>query len=108
MTDVEQYQIIGKLVSDLGETKKYLAMLQTKAETLSHGLHGMADALTENAKARFDGPVVHLESRRMGGHAETIHWPTADELRELLSEMDIAKRRLASLEKQRVDLGVPH
>jgi hypothetical protein len=107
MTDVEQYQIIGKLVSDLGDTKKRLAMLQTKADTLSHGLHGMADALTENAKARFDGPVIHLESKRLGGRADTVHWPTVDELRELLIEIDDTKHRLASLEKQRVDLGVP-
>jgi hypothetical protein len=108
MTELEQYQIIGKLVSDLGDAKKRLAMLHAKAETLAHGLHAMADVLTGNAKARFEGTLARLENSRVGWQAQTLHWPAVDELRDLLQDIEITKSRLASLERQCAELGVSH
>ena len=105
MTDQEQYQIIGKVVSDHENAKKRLAALLAKAKDLGQGLSAVTNVLRQNADCRLDGDALQIKNHN-SGLSMTVMWPTGDELRQLILDIDTTRTAIASLEAQRKELGV--
>ncbi len=106
MTDQEKYQIIGKVVSDHEKAKKHLVVLFAKGKDLGEGLHAVANVLMNNASGMFDGKAFQIKSRHGGRLIHTVVWPSEDEVRQLIEEIDTTRNDIASLEQQRKELGV--
>ena len=105
MTDQEQYQIIGKVVSDHEKAKKRLAALLVKAKDLGEDLSAVGNVLRQNADCQVDGDAFQIKNRN-SGKSTTVTWPTGDELRQLILDIDTTRTAIASLEAQRKELGV--
>ena len=107
MTEQEQYLIIGKVVSDHEKAKKQLTVLLAEAKELGEGLTAVTNVLRQNADCRVDGDGDALQIKnRNSGLSTTVTWPTGDELRQLILDIDTTRTAITSLEAQRKELGV--
>lgn len=105
MTDQEQYQIIGKVVSDHEQAKKRLAALVAKAKTVGEELHAIANVLTQNADCTFDGETFVTKNRN-NGQRTTASLPSFGAVHELVMDIETTRATIADLEARRRDMGI--
>ena len=91
MTNGEQYQIIGKVVSDLSEAQRRLACLESKAQDAANQLEGAAQRLKKSE--------TDLIPR-------TWSLLTGQEIDNLLREIDTTRAKITDLTNQKENLGV--
>lgn len=106
MTDDEKYRIIGRVVSDHEDSKKHLAALETKANTLGDFIQQVAIVLAGKSKltiAPTGEILVKSSDASRGGRGV---WPTLDEIRTLLDEIAATRTEIEQLARQRRELGV--
>ena len=122
MTDQEQYQIIGKVVSDHEKAKKHLVVLKAKGETLAEFLYRVGSALSGEAAWSMSGQSLTVKGSDSVQHFGIVHhgpddqhampgpvsgeWPTSEAVFELLQEIEDTKTQIKQLEQQRAELGV--
>jgi len=118
MTEQEQYEIIGKVVSEHEQVKRDLAAARAKASSLGELLSAFGSALRYwNSMGR---PASESTARRYAGYqvedgtikATYDHrthagaWPSIDELEGLINEIKSLEQAETALQHRRKELGV--
>ena len=73
MSDQEQYEIIGKVVSDHAKAKKHLAALKAKGKTLAEFLHRVGSALSGEAAWSMSGQSLTVKGFDSVQHFGIVH-----------------------------------
>ena len=98
MTIEEQKSIIGGVVLDYAETKQRLAALSLSVQNLLSKVRKAEEAL------RFKSLGQYTDASEIEEHLE--NWPTAEQFRQVLRELDEAKAQKASLEQSMKEYGI--
>lgn len=109
MTDEERYRIIGQVVSNHEEAKKILAALLAKAKSLSTMVADVAKALDQVSDfSRPEGGDAFIVRERHGGSRKYAvrAWPSFDQISDLFAEIASTHTEIATLERQRRELGI--
>lgn len=94
MSSDEELRVRGRILSEYIEAKNTMVALEANADKISNSLSGVASAL---GSKNFRGPQ----------YAQAMaDFPTPDQMRQLVSDIDSTQKRLTAAANQLKQLGV--
>jgi predicted nucleic acid-binding Zn-ribbon protein len=94
MSSDEELRVRGRILTEYIEAKTTMVALEAEADKISNSLSGVASALNNK---NFRGPE----------YAQSMaDFPTPDQVRQLVSDINSTQKRLTAAAKQLKQLGV--